>query len=254
MVKVSLNIPDTHIPFHCQKSYDLMLQIAKDVDEDIGITEINILGDYLDFFWVSLHPKGPASSIIRESFKDEIYEGIKKLTELRNLFPKAKINFLEGNHEFRLVRYIVSKCPELYDLYSLPDILCFDKLNIEYHPFGKGQKVSCLGTNLFMRHQPYNQGRNCAATTAHNKGISLLFGHTHRLQNYTLIKGDGEEVSTYSSGWLGDRTLPAFEYMDTDDWGTGFTMTYAFSEKDWHLHQIHIKNGRTVYNGSLYEI
>lgn len=254
MVKVSLNIPDSHIPFHCEESFQLMLNVAKDVDRDIGISEINILGDFLDFFWVSLHPKGPATSSVKQSFKDEIYEGIQKLKLLRELFPKATINYIEGNHEFRLVRYLIAKCPELYDLYSLPDILCFDEIGVNYFPFGKGQKVSCLGTDLFMRHQPYNQGKNCAATTAHNKGISLLFGHTHRIQSYHLVRGDGTEVSVYSTGWLGDRTQPVFEYMDTDDWGTGFTMTYAFSEKDWHVHQIHIKNGKAVYNGSLYEI
>lgn len=255
MVKVSLNIPDTHIPFHSESHYNLMLEIAKDVDKSIGISEVNILGDFLDFYWFSLHPKGPASTQIKHNLQDEIYEGIQKLKELRALFPKAKINFIEGNHEYRMVRYLITKCPELYDLYTLPELLCFEEIgNIEFHPYGKAQKVRCLDTDLFMRHQPYNMGKNCASTTAHNKGISLLFGHTHRLQTYNLVRGDETEVSTYSSGWLGDRTQPVFDYMDTDDWGLGFSFTYAFSRTDWHLHLIHFKNGKAVYNGNLYKI
>jgi hypothetical protein len=129
-----------------------MLSIAKDVDIDLGIDEINILGDFLDFFWFGLHPKMPGQMSIRETLTDEIYQGIKKLEELREAFPNATINFIEGNHEYRMVRYIVAKCPELYDMFKLDEILQFDRMGINYIPYGKQQKHRILDTDIYCRH------------------------------------------------------------------------------------------------------
>jgi len=232
-----------------------MLEVAKDVDDKYGLKEIDILGDYLDFFWMTMHPKGPATEDIKWSFQEEVEIGKRELRRLRKLFPNAKIKFIDGNHCYRLLRYLMAKCPELYKITTVPELLTLGELGIEYHPYGKGQLVKCLNTDLFMRHQPYNQGKHCAATTAHNKGISLVFGHTHRIQQYTLVRGDGTEVSTYSLGWLGDRTQPVFDYMDTDDWGHCFGLAYQFSNdsRDWQMDMLHIRNNRLVYNGVLYE-
>jgi len=240
------------VPWHDQRAWELMLLIAHDQNKMLEIEEININGDFADFFWFGLHPKLPGQMSIRETLKDEVYQVIKKLEELRNLFPKAKINFIEGNHEFRMVRYLVKKCPELFDLFTLPEILQFERLNIHYVPFGKNQLHRVLDTSLFMRHQPYNMGKHCAASTAHNKGISLLFGHTHRKQSYTYKRADGVSVTCISGGWLGDRNSPVFDYMDTDDWAQSFNFVFSNGEDNWFIHEIDIKNYRAVYNGFIY--
>ena len=250
-VKVALNIPDCHIPWQSESNYSIMLEVAKDIDKQFGLTEINIMGDFLDFLWLGLHPKMPSLMSVKETLKDEIYQGIKKLEELRLLFPDATINYIEGNHEYRLVRYIVAKCPELYDLFTLSDILQFDRLSINHIPFGKHQKHNCLDTGYFLRHQPYNMGKNCASGTAHSKGISLGFGHTHRKQTYTIKRGDGTEVECRSLGWLGDRTAPVFDYVDHDDWTSGFEVVFSVDGK-WFPHYIDIKDNKAVFNGYVY--
>lgn len=250
--KVALNIPDCHIPWHDEKAFDIMLQIAKDLNESQGIDEVNILGDFLDFFWFSLHGKLPSTMGIKETLKDEIYQGIKHLEMLREAFPKAKITFIEGNHEYRMVRYIVAKCPELYELFTLPELLQFDRLSIDYVPFGKSQLHSCLGTDYYLRHQPYNMGKNFASSTAHNKAISLGCGHVHRNQSYTMKRGDGTEVTVRSCGWMGDETQPIFDYMDHTHWSKGFEFVFAYGESDWFIHEVNIKNNKAVYNGFLY--
>lgn len=228
-----------------------MIEVAKDLEKLYGISEINIMGDFLDFLWLGLHPKMPSLMSVKETLKDEIYQGIKKLEELRRLFPKATINYIEGNHEYRLVRYIVAKCPELYDLFTLSDILQFDRLSINHIPFGRHQKHSCLGTSYSLRHQPYNMGKNCASATAHNKGISLGFGHTHRKQTYKVKRADGTEVECRSLGWLGDSSAPVFDYVDHDDWSSGFEIVYVYGDQ-WFPQYVDIKDGKAVCNGFLY--
>jgi len=229
-----------------------MLSIAIDHDKKLAIDQINIMGDFCDFYWFSLHDKLPEAMSIKETLKDEIYQSIKKLEELRTLFPNAEINFVEGNHEFRMVRYIIKKCPELYELFSLPELLQFDRLGINYIPFGKTQLHRVLDSNLFMRHQPYNAGKNCASGTAHNKGISLMFGHTHREQVYTYKRADGVSVTCISGGWLGDETAPVFGYMDSDNWTKMFNFVYSNGKDDWYFYPINIKNNKAVYDGFIY--
>lgn len=249
----ALNIPDCHIPWHDKKAYDVMLHIASDLYKNGELSEIYIMGDYLDFYGVNLHHKLPSDMDIQETLKDEIFWGIKKLQELRTKFPTAKIHFIEGNHEYRLVRYLVEKCPELYDFVTLPEMLKFDSLGIVHHPFGRAQLVSCLGTDYYLRHQPYSMGENCAGATLKKKFRSLGFGHTHRRQTYAATDALGKVLECRSLGWLGDRTAPVFSYIDHDHWTQGFEIVTALSKSEWFAEYVPIINGKALWRGYVYE-
>jgi hypothetical protein len=254
MNKVALNIPDTHVPWHDPKAWNILLTIAQDVHEKYGIDEINILGDFLDFFWVSLHPKLPDAMSIKETFQDEVAQGCKMLMELRKMFPGVKINFLEGNHEFRLMRYIVKNCPALWDLpeLKLEYVLKLDELDINLYPFGKKQLYRCFGDSEYvLRHQPFNGGKHCAASSLRKK-VSIGFGHTHRKQTFTETDAFGKEFQARSLGWLGDRNAPVFSYMDHDDWCQGFEFAWQISG-EMHYQYVEIKEGKAIYEGTVYE-
>lgn len=251
-----LLVPDCHIPWHCKKSFSILLSVAEDINKWAGLNEIIIMGDFLDFFWVGLHPKLPGQMSIKETFKDEIATGCKILGELREKFPKTKITFVEGNHEFRLMRYIVKNCPALWDLeeLTLPHLLKFKEYEVDYVPFGKSQLYSVGGSDLLVRHQPFNGGKHCAASTAHQKSVSLAFGHTHRKQQYTFTDALGKERTCYSLGWLGDRMSPVFDYMDHDNWAKMFGVAYVEQNtKEWWVDEIDIKRNKALYNGMWYE-
>jgi hypothetical protein len=251
----ALNIPDCHIPWHDKKAYGIMLDVASDHHERLGLTEINIMGDFLDFFWCSLHPKLPGAMTLKETVQSEIAEGCKALEELRKRFPGVKINFIEGNHEQRLQRWIVKKCPELWDLeeLTLPYLLKFKDHDINYVPFGKCQLYRCLGTDYILRHQPFNQGKHCAASSIANKHTCLGFGHTHRRQSFSETDAFGNEIFANSLGWLGDSSAPVFDYMDTDHWVQGFEIVHALDGKIVQNDYISIRKGKAIYNGVLYE-
>ena len=230
-----------------------MLTVAQDFEAKIQkFDEINICGDFCDFFWFSLHPKMPEMMSIKDTLKDEISCARKMLAELRELFPSATINFIEGNHEYRMLRYIINKCPELFDMFSVPELLNLQSLGIRFFPFGRNQLFSCCGTNYYLRHQPYNGGKHCAATSIANKHISIGFGHTHRIQSYVTTDALGNEIEAHSMGWLGDPEAAIFAYMDHDTWAQGFQIFHAFSQEDWHVENVRIKNGTAIYNGVKY--
>ena len=248
--KVSLIIPDMHIPNHSNIACDVMFSIVKDLPR---LDEIVMLGDIADFYGVSLHDMLPECMSLKQRMKDEIYQ-VNKFFDYLETF-KVPIKWLAGNHLKRLQKYIVKKAPKLFDFITIEDLFLLESRSLfQYHPFTRNQLVKVLDTTLYARHQPYSQGVNCAMSTIQKKQISLIFGHTHRLQSVTKKRGDQTFISAYSCGCLIDFESPVFAYADTDDWQHCFAVVYQYSEnpEDYLVQLIEIKNGTAIYNNNLY--
>ena len=69
--RVSLVIPDMHIPNHSNIAMDTMFSIVKDLPR---LDEIVLLGDVADYYGVSLHDVLPETFGIKQKMKDEVYE------------------------------------------------------------------------------------------------------------------------------------------------------------------------------------
>lgn len=250
--KIALIVPDTHFPNHSKKALSTMFEVVDDLPH---LDEIVLLGDVPDFYGVSLHDVLPECLTLKQTMKDEIYQVNKFLDFLESKYNKPT-KWLEGNHTKRLMRYITKKAPALFDFIDAQTLFKLDeRQNIEYHPFTRNQLCRVLGTNLYARHQPYNQGVNCALGTIQKKQISLIFGHTHRVQTAIKKRGDKSFISAYSCGCLIDFDSPVFAYADVDDWAHAFGIVYQYSEdpEDYIVHIVEIKNGKAIYNGNLYE-
>lgn len=248
MIKRALVIPDCHIPYEDKRAYDLMLEVAKDVDPD----EIVILGDYADFFAVNSH--GKDADYAGVLLMDEVREVIVKLEQLRKLFPDAKLVFCEGNHEYRLTRYLNSKAPDLFGVVDVPSILELDRLGYEYVPYGPNQKYHILGSKLIARHEPLAGGKHVAQNTVEKAMHSVIFGHTHRIQEAQIVTIHGENYRGISSGWLGDSNSKVMQYVrHHHQWALGFSVVSVLDDMTWFNQLLHIINYKCIYNGYLYE-
>jgi len=229
-----------------------MLEVAQDTRDGIGLDQIVILGDFLDFFGVTLHDKNYLEDEF--DFHQEIHEGIEALKRLRELFPDTKIVYIEGNHEFRLQRYIWKNAKELYGMISVPTLLTLDNLKIEWIPYGKYQKYQIYNSPLFARHEPFSAGKNCASGTIMNgRGASWIFGHTHRVQYAQENDINLQAVEAYSCGWLGKMGGEVYNYIKNhEQWMHCFGMGIFYSNDNYHLDLIKIKNYECVYNGKYY--
>jgi hypothetical protein len=218
-------IPDVHIPFHDRNIYEKAIKSIVDEHKRDPLDEILILGDFFDFYWLSLHGRDPGSFDVEVTLSDEIAMGSRELTRLRELFPDLRITFLEGNHEYRLSRYITKKCPELFEYLNFHKLVPFEKLNIHFIPWGKSQlyhlgSVYNLPTNIYARHRPYSTSVNAARQTLDKGKVSLIAGDLHRKQFASCKRANGEELRCWIMGWLGDSSERAFDYIDSkDDWG-----------------------------------
>lgn len=250
-ISTAVNIPDAHIPFNDRSSLLIILKICNEIYRTIGLTQINFLGDFLDFFWVMLHKKSKSQLPIRGTFKDEIYIGYRILKFFRDSFPDVEINFIEGNHEDRMARYLLEKAPDLFDFFDLRELLKLDELNIKLIPFGRDQLHQCLDTSYYLRHKPYKDGESTALATMKHKHISLGYGHTHRKQSVSGTDAHGVELNCRSLGWIGDIRSPVFDYMDTTNWVQSFEFIISDSE-NWYAQEIPIKNRKAFFNNSIF--
>jgi predicted phosphodiesterase len=247
MTKKALIIPDCHIPYEDQRAYELMLAVAKDVDPD----EIVILGDYADFYAINSHGKDAAMNGV---LQDEVYYVIERLKEIKRLFPNAKKVYIEGNHEYRLARYINSKCPDLYGVVDTQSILELNLLGYQFVPYGPNQKYQVLDSKLIARHEPLAGGKHVAQNTVEKAMHSVIFGHTHRIQEAQIVTIHGENYRGISSGWLGDTTHSVMQYVKGHhQWAHGFSIVNVLDDGTWFNSLIHIVNYKCYYNGYVYE-
>lgn len=247
MKKTALIIPDCHIGLEgsCDmRAYNLMIKVAKKQKID----EIVILGDYADFYSVNSHGKDPG---IEDILAKEIQMVKKELNKLRDGFPKAKIVFLQGNHEYRLERFIQNKAPELFGLFNTESLLGLKELDIKYVPYTPDQKYSVLGSKLMARHEPISGGVHVAHGTVVKAGCSVIFGHVHRIQESQVVMMNGDNHRGIAAGWLGNKDHASMSYVKNHhQWSLGFALV-TVKDKEFFCDLKHIINYKVLHNGEI---
>lgn len=246
-----LLIPDTHRPFHHRKAYDLMLDVAKDLKPQ----HVYILGDYADFYSVSSHQKDPR---VFQMLQDEVVDVLGAIEQLDALLPDSKKVFIQGNHEWRLERYLLAQAPALFGVTSTEHVLGLEnRPNWKFIQYCPNQMVSIAGSYLYARHEPLGSSAKATATKAL---CSLVYGHIHRIEQSHMVGLDGTNHVCFSVGWLGDkRKSEVFDYVKGHhQWQLGFGLAWVNPKTRLFYHKIvHIlESGNkvsAVVNGKFYQ-
>lgn len=250
-VSNALIIPDCHIPYHDKKAYDLMLNSAIATYGANNIHEVVILGDYADFYAINSH--GKEASMSGAKLKKEVAAVNKELDRLDQLFPNAKKVFIQGNHEYRLERYIDRQCPELFGIVGTEELFRLKERGWHYVPYGPTQLYQILGSRLYARHEPYAGGVHVAHGTVVKAGCSVIFGHTHRIQEAQVVMANGENHRGISCGWLGDKNSKVMQYVKSHhQWCLGFSVCSVLPDGTFFNNIIHIINHKCAIAGKVY--
>ena len=144
---------------------------------------IHLLGDVGDYFSISRYDKDPMRRLNLQEELDAIRDW---LAELRDAAPKAKIIYSEGNHEFRLRRYLRSEAKALAGLraLSLEKLLDFDKLHIRFQ----------------SQDRPYLSSK---AFTGNSASAWYLFADPLRLTAIEVAFLNGHDCPTVEAGSVG---------------------------------------------------
>jgi hypothetical protein len=161
-------------------------------------------------------------------------------------------DYLEGNHEFRLVRFIEERAPELHGLLDIPSLLNLEERGWTWTPYRQDIKRG----KVHFAHDVGYTGRYAPYRTLDAFQHSVATVHTHRMALIVEGNATGESKVSASLGWLGD--VAQVEYMHQarakKDWALGFGVGYEDSETGhtW-ITPVPIVDSRCVVNGKLYK-
>lgn len=244
MKKVVL-LPDIHYPEHSVKCMDLVKKFIKDFKPD----EIIYQGDNLDMAVISHWNKDKKRKVELKRLRED-YEGFNKeiLRPIERLAPKAKMIWLEGNHENWIEQYI-DKNPEVEGMIE-PEI-CLDLIKRKYKiiPFNEVYRIGKM--NVI---HGYYTNRYHAAKTLDVFGENVCYAHIHALQAHSKVQPMDSKNFTAAYG------LPCLcdlkpDYMKNrpSAWINGFGVMYLLPNGDFNLYPIIITNNKFIFNNKLYE-
>lgn len=274
-MRLAVVLPDPQMGFwlngqklditHDRRALDLVVQVVRAIEPD----DIIIMGDWADLAdWSDKFVRRPEFAGLTQAMVIESYYW---LAQLRKAAPYARILFLEGNHEARMERYLLTHFRQAYDLrpadrldrpppLSLPGLLALDSLGVEYlGPYPDGRVW--LNNDLVVRHGDTVRGGSGATVKAvlSSAEVSTIHGHIHRreMASKTVHRprriGGGEEitcVSVYSPGATCriDGVVPA--RAKRNQWQQGFAVVY-YTDVMHEVRILPIENGKTFWDGAI---
>lgn len=230
-----LILSDIHIPYEDKAALEAALSFGDAFQPDI----ITLLGDTVDFYQVSTFAKSP----LKKSVSTELKLTREFLSGLRYRYPDAKLLFLQGNHEQRADRYLMSQASEIYDLVNdlLEIKLGFKDLGIEYitEPFKIGKLNHLHGHE---KGKGLNNPEYITNVVFNFVLDHFVCGHFHRSQDKIFKRIDKSIFLGTSIGYLaGDM-----EYAQLNKWNQGFaTVVYGDSGR------FKVQNHK-IFNGEVY--
>ena len=239
-----LVVPDSHIPYHDTRAFDLMMKVAKDLKPK----HIYIIGDFIDFYTVSAHSKDPNRAM---KLVEELKAGEAELDRLDALGAKSKV-YIGGNHCDRLTRYLQDKAPELFNIVTIPELLHLKKRGWDYVPYKHHTKLG----KMHFTHDVGVAGRNAVFRCLDTYQHSIITGHTHRMAYIVEGNATGEFKLSAQFGWLGDTKK--VDYMQEarvlKDWALGFGIGYYDpSTKLVYMTPVPIVQYTCMVNGKVFK-
>ena len=231
-----LVLSDIHIPFHEPDAVEAAVQagLAEKVDG------IFLNGDIQDCAAVSYWPQR------KRDMNGEIELVIDFFDWLRNQFPKQKIVYKPGNHEYRLPRYYMSRAPDLVDTpyMAMESVLGFGERDIEFLDYF--QLVYAGRLPIIHGHEV--NGISSAVNAA--RGLFLktktfsACSHCHSTSEHPTRTIEGKLLTTWSFGCLCDLN-PEYSVFG-NNWNHGFALINI--EKDGFFE---VMNRRILPNGKV---
>src|SRR6478752_8830931 len=178
--KTTVIVPDVQWPFHDGLALKKILKVIEDVQPH----QVVQIGDGIDFPQVSQWSVGTAGAYADDlqSHVQGYREGF--LRQVAERAPKARLRWLEGNHDLRVMSFIKKYAPALasLDALSMPNLFSLDSMGWTYE-----RGPINIGTNVYAIH-----GHECGGYSAtlnawdakftkrYGSHRSYVFGHTHQ--------------------------------------------------------------------------
>lgn len=256
---------------HDEDAIDVALQITASVKPDMVV----MVGDNLDLPEFGKYRLSNAYALTTQASIDR---ATTLCAQVRAAAPDAVVYWIAGNHEERLVNYVIDNAkaamglkrgntPEDWPVLSVPYLCRFDDYGITYVP---GYPAGQVWVNQRLRIVHGDKVRS-NGSTAHaylnSQKTSVVYGHIHRREwaeksredwdgaktimaasPGTLAKTTGEVPSTKGGIDLDGRPLTIVE-----DWQQGLAVVnYEEGDGEFWYEQIAIHNRKAFFHGRVF--
>ena len=161
--------------------------------------------------------------------------------------PHAKIIYSEGNHEYRLRKYLISEAKALAGLraLTLEKLLDLDKLKIRWQAQDKPYRIGHL---LFTHGQLISRWSAMSAKRHFERyGCCVIHGHTHRLGAF-YHTDINDCYGAWEAGCLSTLTP---DYVTVPDWQNGFAVVHH-CKKFFSVELVAIIKNQFAFRGRQY--
>lgn len=245
-------IPDTH-GSHADE--DAISELLADIRE-LRPREIVMLGDHLDCggFLAQHHAMGYVAET-DYTFEQDVGCANQFLDDLQKAAPGAVIHYLEGNHERRIERWIVTQVlrngPDarmLQRMFSVRGCLSLEKRGIHHYEQGKFyQSLSVPSTirlgKCFFTHG-HRTGQHAASQMLRDVGGNVVFGHTHRSDSYVMRNLVSGIIGSWCPGCL-CKLQPMWSHTAPTMWSHGYHLQLCRSNDEFLPINVPIIGGRS---------
>lgn len=258
---------------HDEQAIQLALSITKLSQPDVVV----LVGDNLDFPEMGKYRLSPAFNRTTQPAIDYATE---LMFKIRTVAPSADILWLAGNHEERMVNYILDNAeaafgirqgsrPDGWPVLSVPHLCRLDEMGVTYLP-GYPANDYWLNERLRIIHGTRVKS---SGSTSHeylrNEKSSVIYGHIHRREwnEQTFVKWDGSKtIMAASPGTLAriDGAVPSTKggidlhgrpLTIVENWQQGIAVV-TFEDSGQHrffYEQVPFHGGAALFRGKLYE-
>lgn len=236
-------VPDTHVGYHDQYAWDILLNSVAAYKP----TKVVVLGDFLDCEGLSRFPSNPTTSH-GARLQQDVDQAKELLGQLVDAAPDAEKEFIEGNHELRISKWLMTHGPGLYGLKALEleEMLGLKELGFGFTHYDDCVELApgmiAIHGKMISKHAGWS-----AQKEAERWQVSGVSGHTHRLGVFHQTTYDGFRF-WMECGYMGRMDVPGAEV--TSNWQQGFGSVTIVDGNAWP--QCHrIADGKTLVDGQV---
>lgn len=245
VLKVSAQ-PDTHAKFADQAAFKSYLKFLEYWKPDAHL----IMGDFVDCEGLS---HWPAEDLEPRRIVPEMKIARQMLQQIVDVTPTTTTRiYIEGNHE-RWIEQAFTRMPELFDglaeldiEINLKSLLALNKFGYDLFPLNELVQIG----KAHFTHGIYT-GSNHAKKHLDAFKTSIYYAHLHDLQehNQTSIDGHLEAASLMCLCRLDAKFLKG----KPNNWVHGHACFEFFPDGSYNWYKIRIFNGRSAYNGVIFD-
>ena len=208
--------------------------------------EVVVLGDFADADTISAHTRTRAATHARLS--DEVKPIRSLLSQLERL-GATKLQYIMGNHEFRLERFIADKAPAFDALITWDSLLHLSDNGWGITPYKRTYQLGRLN----ITHDVGQAGLNAHRGAGQAFMGSAVIGHTHRMAYEVRGRIGRRPYVTAMFGWLGEPSeIDYVHEAKAREWVHGFGLGWHDTETGVvHLQPVPIVDGHACVLGQL---